>query len=408
MSESPQSVHTVDLGSIEPARSRHMWTRSSVAVTDSHAIVGQWDGTITAIDRETLDTAWEAAHADSPATLTTHGSSVIAAGRGDAGTIAAYAVETGDSTWSYATAEDIGAPTSDRVFEQPYVVDCVTAGDQFFAAARRYERGGDHRRWHSTVYAFDSTGDVAWRYSTDGSPIALDSTDDASRLAVGYNRCMGDHDQGLVVLDTATGEAAWTWDPGTAGDRRVGDVSFDGDQLAVTSHGDKRGYLLGSDGGEQWGVDLAVPTEIDGETLYAYPNHAHAHDGRVAFLTGNTYPAKGRETEGRHPNEHRIVGVDSGGTEQWAGDLGGFVHGVAAADSRLVVPTAQNFRERDAATHACRAFDLSAGETAHYDLQGIATAAAVADNEIAVVEEPIVYHDEGEKRGSYRLHLVSS
>jgi hypothetical protein len=195
------------------------------------------------------------------------------------------------------------------------------------------------------------------------------------------------------------------WDPGTEGDRRVGDVSYDGDSLAVTSHGDKRGYLLGPGGRQQWRVDLAVPTEIDGETLYAYPNHVHAHDGRVAFLTGNTYPEEGRETEGRHPNDHRIVAVDADGAERWDGDLGGFVHGTAVDGNRIVVPCAQNFRTRDSSTHALRKFDLAGGSGGVTTVEGIATAAAVDGGAVAMVEEPIVYHDEGEERGSYALHL---
>jgi len=400
-------TRTVDLGEIDPARSRHMWTRSSVALTDSRVVVGQWDGTITAVDRESLDTEWTVDHAESPAELVEFGGSIIAAGRGESGRIAAYDAATGDQEWVYKTANDIGGPSSDRVFEQPYVVDCIAGDDRLFAAARRYERDGQRRRWHSAVYAFGADGTVEWQYSVDASPIALDTNAAGDRLAVGYNRCMGEHDHGLVVLDTETGAPAWMWDPGTEGDRRVGDVSFDGDQLAVTSHGDKRGYLLGSGGRQQWRVDLAVPTEVGGETLYAYPNHVHAHDGRVAFVTGNTYPEEGRETEGRHPNEHRLVVVDGEGRAQFEADLGGFVHGTAAAGDRLVVPCAQNFRVRDPKTHALRAFDLAAGSERVLATGGIPTAAAVDGEATAVVEEPIVYHDEGTERGSYRLHVGS-
>ncbi|ERH05700.1 MAG: hypothetical protein J07HN4v3_01304 [Halonotius sp. J07HN4] len=408
MAAEHESFRTVALGDIDPARSRHMWTRSSVALTDSHVIVGQWDGTLTAVDRESLTTAWTADHGDSPAGLLAVDDSIIAAGRGESGRIAAYDADTGDERWSYATADDIGEPTSERVFEQPYVVDCVAGAEQIFAGTRRYERDGDTRRWHSAVFAFDRDGSVAWHFAVDASPIALDLNATGDRLAVGYNRCMGDHDDGLVVLDTTTGEPAWRWDPGTDGDRRVGDVSFDGDRLAVTSHGDKRGYLLDADGGSRhWRVDLAVETAVDGERLYAYPNHVHAHNGRVAFLTGNTYPVEGRETDGQHPNEHRIVGLDATGDELWDADLGGFVHGVATAESRLVVPCAQNFRVRDPATHALRTFDLAGGETVTHSFEGIPTAAAVDNDGVTTVTEPIVYHDEGNERGSYAVHIGS-
>ncbi|MFW6320564.1 MAG: PQQ-binding-like beta-propeller repeat protein [Halohasta sp.] len=408
MAESTPAFRTVPLGEIDPARSRHMWTRSSVTLTEGHAVVGQWDGTITAFDRDSLDTVWEIDHAESPASLLAVDDLLVAGGRGESGTIAAYDAATGEQVWSYATARDIGDPSSDRVFEQPYVVDVVATVDRLFAAARRYERTGDERRWHSAVYAFDRDGSVEWTYAVDASPISLAVDDEGDRLAVGYNRCLGDHDHGLVVLDTASGDPSWMWDPGTAGDRRVGDVAFDGDALAVASHGDKRGYLLDRGGRQQWRVDLAVPTEIDGETLYAYPNHVHAHDGRVAFLTGNTYAVESRETEGRHPHEHRLLAVDEDGEELWDADLGGFVHGLAIDGDRLVVPTAQNFRVRDAATHALRQFDLTAGETGKHSIDGIPTAAAVDGEAIAAVEEPIVYHDEGDERGGYRLHLTVS
>ncbi len=404
---SAQPIRTVDLGEVEPARSRHMWTRSAVALTESCVAVGQWDGAITAFDRESLALDWEVDHSDSPATLCEFDDLLIAAGRGESGRIAAYDAATGDRQWSYYTAEDIGESSSDRVFEQPYVVDCIAGDNRLFAAARRYERDGETRRWHSAVYAFGFDGTVDWTYSADASPISLDLAATGDRLAVGYNRCMGEHDHGLVVLDAATGKPTWMWDPGTAGDRRVGDVSFDGDSLAVTSHGDKRGYLLGSGGREQWRVDLAVPTEVGDETLYAYPNHVHAHDGRVAFLTGNTYAEEGRETVGRHPNEHRILAVDSDGTEQWDATLGGFVHGVAAEDDRIVVPCAQNFRVRNPADHALQWFLLNAGDHGSRSFEGIPTAAAVDGGTVVTVEEPIVYHDDGTERGRYAIHLES-
>ena len=57
------------------------------------------------------------------------------------------------------------------------------------------------------------------------------------------------------------------------------------------------------------------------------------------------------------------------------------------------------------ATHALRLFDLTAGKTESHSVDGIATAAAVDGWTAAVVEEPIVYHDDGYRRGRYALHL---
>jgi outer membrane protein assembly factor BamB len=406
MADASADLRTVTLGEIDPARSRHMWTRSSVALAGDRVVVGQWDGTITAFDAGSLRTVWSVDHGDSPAGLLAVDDAIIAAGRGESGRIAAYETDTGAEIWTHSTADDIGGPTSERIFEQPYVVDCVADDSRRYVAARRYERDGDTRQWHSVVVAIERDGQITWRYAADASPISLALDATADRLAVGYNRCQGNHDDGLVVLDTATGEPAWQWDPEAAGDRRVGDVAFDSDRLAVTSHGDKRGYLLdAADGSERWRVDLAVETEIDGERLYAYPNHVHAADGRVAFLTGNTYPEEGRETDGQHPNEHRIVGVDPDGGELWDGDLGGFVHGITTDGSRLAVPCAQNFRLRDPATHALRVFDLKRGETTRHPFEGVPTAASLDAGRVATVTEPIVYHDDGEKRGTYAVHV---
>ncbi|WP_254523504.1 PQQ-binding-like beta-propeller repeat protein [Natrinema caseinilyticum] len=416
--DSETEFRSVPLGEIEPARSRHMWTRSAVDVAESGDLVvtGEWDGTVTARDADSLAARWTADHPDHAVGIASiagdDAETIVVAGRGETGTIAAYDAETGDRRWRYDTVDDLGEAVKDAVFYLPYVVALEIGTDAdgnevFYAAARRYERDGEIRRWHSAVYALEADGTVRWSYGTDASPIALDLDADGERLAVGYNRCMGDHDTGLVVLETEAGGVEWTWDPGTVGDRRVGDVSVDGKSIAVSSHGDKRGYLLGPGGAERWSVDLACETEIDGETLYAYPNHVTASDDRVAFVTGNTYAKASRETENRHPNEHRIVAFDGLGEFVWEDELRGFVHGLGVGGERIVAPCAQNFRVRDPETHGVRWFDLDRGDGGTADVDGIATAAAVDSGTVAVVEEPVEYHDDGETRGEYALRVGS-
>ncbi|WP_121742333.1 outer membrane protein assembly factor BamB family protein [Natronorubrum halophilum] len=411
------------LGDIEAARSRHMWTRSAVHVADDLVVTGEWDGTVTARSIDSLESRWTVDHPDHAVGIETLDSgdgdgendgvaaTVVVAGRGETGTIAAYDGETGEQRWRYDTVADLGAAVKETIFYRPYVVglETDTDGETLYAAARRYERDGEIRRWHSTVYAFDPDGSLRWTYETDASPIAIESDDEGERLAVGYNRCTGDHDTGLVVLEAESGDLEWTWDPGTEGDRRVGDVSFDGDSIAVSSHGDKRGYLLGPGGAERWRVDLAVETDIGGETLYAYPNHAYANDGRVAFVTGNTYAVEGRETEGRHPNEHRIAAfdIDADGELLWDDEVRGFVHGLAAAGDTIATPCAQNFRVRDPETHAVRRFDLESGPIGTERTEGIATGGAVDRGSLAAIEEPVAYHDDGRTRGEYALHVAS-
>ncbi|WP_207588345.1 PQQ-binding-like beta-propeller repeat protein [Halomontanus rarus] len=482
-----RTATTASLGDIESAGSRHMWRRSSVHV-DGHVFVGRWDGTVTAFafdrdrardrDQAALETVWERSHPEPAVSLATCGGSnsngnstaerhddansntLVVGGRGDRGTIRAYDRATGEERWRYETSADLGEATADRLFEQPYVVALETDGESVYAAARRYERDGEDRRWRSVVYAFGGDGTVRWRYATDASPIALslslssgeggeertggEGGMEADRLAIGYNRCSGVHDNGLVVLEAASGTPAWTWDPGTAGERRVGDVAFAGDRLAVASHGDKCGYLLGPGGEECWRVPLATETEIGDETLYAYPNHAVVTDDIVAFATGNTYALEGRETENRHPNEHRLVAfslseVDvnsnsnstssgceceharqndsdsdpdsdddptTAGDELWNATLEGFAHGLAASADGFAVPCAQNFRVRDPGAHALRWIDRETGTGTEVALEGIATDAATDGELLATIEEPVRYHDDGTTRGSYAVHVL--
>ncbi|SDJ92608.1 outer membrane protein assembly factor BamB family protein [Natronorubrum texcoconense] len=421
--EQSLEFQSIPLGEIETARSRHMWTRSAVHVVSGGDLVvtGEWDGTVTAREigsgSESLESRWAVDHPDHAVGITTIESdggdgTVVVAGRGETGTIAGYDAATGEQEWRYDTVDDLGEAVKDTVFYLPYVVSIETGTDadgtqRLYAAARRYERDGETRQWHSTVYAFEPDGSIRWTYETDASPIAMDLDETGERLAVGYNRCMGDHDTGLVVLETETGDLEWTWDPGTEGDRRVGDVSFDGDSIAVSSHGDKRGYLLGPGGAERWRVDLAIETDIGDETLYAYPNHATANDGRVTFVTGNTYAVESRETERRHPNEHRIATYDVDGELRWDDEVRGFVHGLDDDGDTVVAPCAQSFRVRDPETHAVRWFDRESGLIGIERLEGIATAAAAADGTLAAIEEPVEYHDEGQTRGEYALHVAS-
>ncbi|NKE35234.1 PQQ-binding-like beta-propeller repeat protein [Natronococcus sp. JC468] len=392
------------LGEIDPAGSRQLWTRSSVELTDDLVVTGRWNGTVTAFDRESLAPRWEVDEPERAVSLAVADGALVVGERGENGTVAAYSLESGTRRWSLDTAADVGAPATDRLFALPYVLSLATDDDgRVYAATRRYERDGEDRRWHGAVYGLDRDGTVRWRYETDASPTALSLDDERDRLAVGYNRCPGAHDRGVVVLDSRTGEPDWTWDSGTDGDRRVGDVSFAGGRLAVASHGDKRGYVLEADGTERWGVDLAVETDIDGETLYAYPNHACANDGHVAFVTGSTYAVGRRETASRHPNEHRIVAFGVNGDPQWDAPVRGFVRELATRDGAVVAPCAQNFRVRNPETHALRWFDLETGESGERPLEGIATAAAVDDERIVAIEEPVAYHDEGRVRGEYAL-----
>jgi len=398
-----------DLGPADPAGSRHRGRRSAVALTDEYVVAGTAAGAVRAFDRGTLAESWCRDDGSGSVVSAVTLSGGLAVGeRSPEGAIRAYDTD-GTRQWRYETAGDVGDPQKDTRFFLPFVVDLAAAGDRLYAATRRYERRGDRpegerRHFESVVYAFESDGTVAWRYRTDGSPISLDTR--GGRVAVAYNRCPGDHQRGLVVLDAGDGRERWDWDPGTDGQRRIGDVSLLEEGAVVTSHGDYRGYALAG-GGVRWRADLATPRAVDGETVYAYPNHVHATAGGAVFVTGNTYPEEGRETDARHSEEHTAFGYSPDGERRWTAPVGGFANGIGAAGSAVAVPCAQNFRRRDPGTHACRLFDVRDGSRETVRTDGIVTATATDGRTVAAVEEPVVYHDEGTEHGSYRVHALS-
>ncbi len=399
------NARTTDLGDIEPARSRHAGRRSALAANASVVAVGTATGDVRAFERNSTRERWRAdtdpdRETSSIVSAAICGETLVVGERSPAGRVRGYDLDNGEHVFAHDTAEDIGDPAKQTRFFLPFVVDIVTDGDALYVAARRYEREDGTRNFESVVYCFDPDGIVRWRYRTDASPISLDVSGD--RLGVAYNRCPGDHQHGLVVLDAATGEVRWRWDPGTEGQRRVGDVSLRSGGVVVTSHGDYRGYGLDSSGSVSWTAELATTTEVGDEVLYAYPNHVHATEESVVFVTGTTYAQESRETEGRHPLAHTAFGY-AGGEQQWTADIGGFAHGVATDENRVAVPSAQAFRERDPDGHGLSVFDGD-GRLATTESEGIVTAATVDGNSVAFVEEPVSYHDSEQTHGRYRLH----
>ena len=417
----PQGA-TVPLGDVEPARSRHAGRRSAVALTDASVVVGTADGDVLAFDRESLgdqntladrDTR---ADRDSLAERWRHDSEsdgsvvavqpfdggVVVGERGPTGELRLHDEATGEVRWRYAATDAVGDPQRDTRFLLPFVASLASDGERCYAAVRRYERDGEARSFESCVLAFDGSGAVPWSFETDASPIAVDA--DGDRVAVAFNRCPGDHQHGLVVLDAETGSPRYDWDPGTEGQRRVGDVSLLDDGVVVASHGDYRGYRLRDGGEELWRVDLGTPTTVDGEGVYAYPNHVHATAEGYVFVTGNTYTeSEGRDAAALHPAEHTASGYALDGTHRWAADVGGFAGELGTDGKRVAIPGAQHFRTRDADVHGLRLFGVAQGPQTSLETDGILTAVSVADGTYAAVEEPIVYHDEGVERGAYRL-----
>jgi outer membrane protein assembly factor BamB len=413
MSDTPEQMSStpehraVGLGDVEPARSRHAGRRSAVALTEDAVVAGTADSDVLAYDRETLDERWRTESSGGQASIVSvesFGGGIAVGERGPRGEIRLHDGHTGEPRWRYATAEDVGDPQKQSRFFLPFVVDIASDEDQLYAAARRYERDGQNRSFTSVVYAFDADGEVSWTYEADASPISLDMR--GSRLAVGYNRCPGTHQRGLVILDAETGTEHWHWDPGTDGGRRVGDVSLTENGVAVASHGDYCGYLLGADGTERWRTDLATPMDIKGETLYAYPNHVHATTDATVFVTGNTYSTEGRETDSLHPAEHTIFGYCDG-ERVWTDSVGGFAGEIATDGDSVAVPGAQHFRARDSAVHGLRVFEMNTGSRTTLETDGIVTAVALDGETFAAIEEPVVYHDEGTNHGAYRLLIGS-
>ena len=399
---------SVSLGSLEPAHSRHAGRRSTLTVDTETIAVGTATGGVRAFERNSLTERWRAEPQEqtepSLVSAAVCGRTLVVGERSAAGHVRAYDLDSGARQFCYETGADLGPPQKQSRFFLPFVVDIVTDGDSVYVAARRYERDDGDRTFTSVVYCFDTDGSVRWRYQTDASAISLDGV--ADRLAVAYNRCPGEHQEGLVILDTATGRERWSWDPDTDGQRRVGDVSLRPETVALTSHGDFRGYCLDLEGAVRWCADLATPTTIGEETLYAYPNHVHATEESVVFVTGNTYAENSRETDGLHPREHTIFGY-VGGEQRWCAQVGGFAHGLDTDGDRVAVPSAQHFRTRDPGGHGLSAFAVDEGRRRTLSTDGVVTATALDGDTLAFVEEPVSYHDEEEIHGGYQLHSTT-
>ncbi len=397
---------TRHLGDISPTGTRHAGRRSAVGLTEGLVVAGTADGAVAAFGRERLDEQWRAtprAAGDAVVTVEPVNDWIVVGERSPTGAVRCYDTGSGTLCWQYETVDDIGPPSKESRFFLPFVVDIEQAGEVICVAARRYERDGDSRSFRSIVYAFEGDGTVRWTHETDASPITLDG--DGDRIAVAYNRCSGEHQHGLVVLDSESGAQRYHWDPGTGGQRRVGDVSLCTDGVALACHGDFRGYRLESGGAERWRVPLATPRDIDGERLYAYPNNVYAGEEGVMFLTGNTYAVGSRETESLHPREHTVFGFSPVGERIWMADNGGFAHGIDGANERVAVPAAQQFRTRDANTHGLSVFEIGSGRSATYDANGVVTATAIDDDCVVAIEEPVSYHDQETVYGSYNAHL---
>ncbi|WP_234972350.1 outer membrane protein assembly factor BamB family protein [Halobaculum gomorrense] len=418
-----------------------------MAVLDDLVVVGTASGDLLGVDPSALastpasdpgddgadstqaEPRWRLTGSEPVVTATPFDGGVLVGTRGSRGLVRLVDAD-GTERWRIDAAADIGSPVEETRFRYPFVAALATADGRAYAAARRYERrteGGDadgsDRRFESVVYAVDPSGSVAWRHNARASPVALGT--DGSRLAVAYNRCPEPpaHDDGLVVLDAATGAVDLRWDPrrdaggaaedATDTDRSVGDVALTPDGYAVASHADRHGYLLDRDGQVTAMLDAGATIECgvpEGGTdrVYAYPNHVVATEDRVVFVHGNTFPEEGRETAARHPAEHTAVGLAHDGTRRWQADVGGFAHHVDARAGRLAIPVAQHFRDRDPDVHGVRVVDIDDGAVRKRATAGVSTAVALdaTVSTVAAVEEPVTYHDGAAAgHGAYRLHL---
>jgi hypothetical protein len=405
MSESDAATR-VPLGDLDPCGSRQAGRRSGVTLTDAGPVVGLADGGVRAFE-ETGAERWAVEGSGSAITLVPFADGVLVGERSARGGI--RFIRDGKERWRHDAAGVIGGPTKETRFFLPMVIDSVVADGTAYVAARRYERrsdaasdgDGSERHFESAVYALAPDGTVRWRYDADASPISLAAMEGG--VAVAYNRCPGEHDDGLVVLSEG-GEKRWAWDADRTATRRVGDVAAADDGLVVTSHADYHGYRV-VDGETEWRVPLGAQRET-GDSVYTYPNHVHASDEGVVFLTGNSFPEEGRETDERHPNEQSAFGYSLSGTEQWRAEVGGFSHEIATDGDRLLVPVAQHFRDRDPSVHGWQLFDIEDGLVAEADADGVLTAAAVDSDRRVLVEEPVRYHDDGTVRGRYALRFA--
>lgn len=386
------------LGELDPCGSRQAGRRSGVALSSEGPIAGLADGSVRAFDRAGAE-RWTLDGEGSAITLVPFGDGILVGERSARGAI--RFVTDGEEHWRIEATEMIGGPTKETRFFLPMVVGATVSDNTAYVIARRYERRAGRRHFESAVCAIDPNGEVRWRYDADASPVSVASLGDG--VAVAYNRCPGDHDDGLVVLD-GEGEARWTWDPDRSATRRVGDVAALGGGVVVTSHADYRGYRI-AEGEELWRTDLGRPRS-GGDEVYTYPNHVVADESGVVFVTGNSFPKEGRETDERHPNEQSAFGYAPDGERRWRADIGGFCHGIAADGGRVLAPVAQHFRDRDPTVHGFRLLDVTDGLVSAERTDGVCTAAALDGDRSALIEEPVCYHDGGEVRGEYAVRTA--
>jgi len=398
--ERSKTEHT--LGDVEPAGSRQNWRRSAVAVTDDRVVAGTASGTISAFHADGTP-QWSVSDGpDTPiVSLSLTDELIIAGHRGPEGRVRVLSAETGTVQWEYVTAEDVGSPTDETLFAQPYVVDSAHVDDLLVVASRRFERDGSSRQWSSVVYGFELDGSLRWAVDAERSVTGFDIGSEV--VAIGYNRCPAG-DEGLVVLEKATGEKRFSWTQERDGDRAVGDVAVTDAGVLVASHADKYGYLLDWDGNESWRVNLGGEQSVGDENIYSYPNHVAVSDGTALFVTGNTFATDTRDPAHEHPAEHTTVSVDlETGEFQWKYHHGGFAREIATGEALVAVPSAQQFRVRDSDTHRVHLLDATSGTGQSVALAGIPAALDFDGHSLAAIEEPIEYHDEGIERGTYQL-----
>lgn len=342
----------------------------SPAVLDGIAYVGDWAGTVHAVEVGTGAEVWSTDLGDQSisASAAVTDDQVFVGDYG--GVLHALDRATGDVQWServdpHPLTRIYGAPlpVGDGVLVGISSFDVPTAGDRepFTGGVTMRDAATGAERWTTDTVdgESDGAGVSVW------APVAVD--EDAGLVLVptgnAYEEPISENADGLLALDLETGEVVWgrqfTDDDvyNMTGDQRelgpdsdvgIAPILYEIDGRAVVGVGDKAGDWFTLDlatGEDVWHAKLSLGSRLGGfNASGAY------HDG-VLYLTPNI----GQENEVDPGGSSKVLAVDaSDGTVRWEHEQPGLMFSAVTHVDGLMV-----FGDTTGVLHA---FDAASGE----------------------------------------------
>ena len=342
--------------------------------------------------------------------------------------------------WKYRTADDIETSTpSDPGSVYAYVsypgAACIRVlpnGDALVASVHSWTHNGTPQR-KSQLYRFNGkTGDVAWKWPSEGaSPKVLrwfDISADGKTLSLLTDNS-GKGNGRLSVLDVDSGTEQWhaSFEPLTPYFEGVSfwrgvSMAPDGKFINVTTD-DGRAFIFDATDSEPiWHENLATPLEVSGVPIIATTGTIGATDAAALFVTGDTYipyhlQQGAQRPSTAHPNGMTLFAYSWRGEKHWQWKLENMPQGlrIDAKGRYAALAVSKRSQNPNESLHGVSVFDLTAEGSGlakylyTYRTEGqlpYDTLAISADGTlIAIVERPIVMPDET-VRGKNRVHVL--